>query len=372
MRQTAIRCTTWMAIGIVILCVPAGNAAPPANVFVSIEKSTMNPSLGESVALSVRLAKPGSLAVRVIDRDGFPVRTLVDDNDASEGLRQISWDGRDGEGRTVPDEAYSFRVDWFRGAERETYFPADIPSHLTSVDAEYYAAHTATIVYTLPVASRVHLQAGVASRNAKTGELDGPVMKTVVNREPRASGRIAEAWNGFDESGTVKVSDLRQFVLAVAVMPLPENSVITYGNRQRTFAESASTRRGASLFTQRRKESHHGGLSVLEDISPAMRIEPLNASWSEGRRAWIFSGRSLRLRVTLSGPSAATFAAQKGTLEQFVDGKQVARSNRPTRLPAIIEMRVPTSAGLCNVTLNWQSEFGAVAADTVRVEGGGR
>jgi hypothetical protein len=99
------------------------------------------------------------------------------------------------------------------------------------LNADYYSARAGTLVYTLPVASRVHFQAGSAKPNAR-GEHEGPVLKTIVNREPRAAGRITEMWNGFDESGTIRVSDQPDFVLALAVAPLPENSILTYGNRE--------------------------------------------------------------------------------------------------------------------------------------------
>jgi hypothetical protein len=347
-----------------------GRAAPAANVAVSVARTTMNPTLGEAVPITVRLEQEGTVDVQVVDRDGFPVRTLVNGAAAARGENRWSWDGRDDAGEVVPDEAYSLRVDWRRGTEREIYFPADAPAHLSSVDAEYYAPRTGTIVYTLPVPSRVHLQAGVASKNPKTGVMEGPVMKTVVNREPRAAGRIAEPWTGLDESGLVKVPDLKDFVLAVATVPLPASSVITYGNRVRTFAESALTRQGRSLFTAaNRKGTHHAGLSVLEDVSPSMRIEPLNASWSSEQRAWLVAGRKLRLRVSLSGPSAATFAAQKGQIQRFVDGKLVSQTERPSTYPAVIEVRLPSSNGVRNVSLNWQSDHGAVAANTIRVRG---
>jgi hypothetical protein len=360
-----------VAIAICLLTAVRGKAASVVTT-VSTTRTSMNPSLGESMQLTVGLAKAGAVTIHIIDRDGFPVRMLASALEAAQGENRWSWDGRDESGQIVPDEAYSFHVEWSRGAEREIYFPANAPAHLTAVDAEYYSPRSGTIVYTLPVASRVHLQAGVASKNPKSGVMEGPVMKTVVNREPRAAGRIAEAWSGFDESGLVKIADLRDFVLAVATMPLPANSIITYGNRQRAFAESALTRKGRTFFSSMNKGSHHAGLTVLEDISPAMRIEPLNATWSAEHRAWIVKERALRLRVSLTGPSAATFAAQKGQLQHFVDGKLISKMSRPASYPAIVEIRLPPANGIRSVSLNWQSEFGAVAANTIQVKGVGR
>jgi hypothetical protein len=234
---------------------------------VSLSAASFNPTLGDTVRITANLARPGTLTVLIVDRDGFPVRALARAATVSEGVSVHVWDGRDDHGHLVADEAYSLSMEWSDGSSAEAYFPADAPSRLTALEAEYYAARTATLVYRLPVASRVHIQAGVAVRNPRNGEMEGPVMKTIVNREPRSAGKIAEHWNGFDESGTLNVADMRDFVLAIAATPLPENSVITYGNRERTFAEAAVDRTGRSIFTHHKTAGvHHEGLAVLEDI----------------------------------------------------------------------------------------------------------
>ncbi|HEX6100843.1 MAG TPA: FlgD immunoglobulin-like domain containing protein [Thermoanaerobaculia bacterium] len=372
-ERTRFSRSRWgLALAIAMLAATAGRGGSRAIVEVSTAQTSMNPTIGESVPLTVRLARDGAVTVRVVDRDGYPVRTLAGAAAAKAGENRWTWDGRDAAGRIVPDEAYSFRVDWSSGAERETWFPADTPAHPVSVDAEYYASRSGAIVYTLPVPSRVHLQAGTARKNPKTGEMEGPVLKTVVNREPRDRGRIAEPWSGLDESGQVRIADMRDFVLAIAATPLPANSVVTFGNRERAFAEAALTRTGTSLLTPRPKGSHHAGLTVLEDLSPAMSIEALNGSWSAEERAWTVQGRTLRLRVSLSGPSASTFAAQKGELHRFVDGRLVSTTRRPSSFPSIVEVPLPPAEGVRNVSLNWESEFGAVAANTIRVRGAGR
>jgi flagellar hook capping protein FlgD len=344
----------------------AGVTAPIESV--SVSRTYINPSLGDSIELTVNVLRPGAVTAQLVDRDGFLVRTITESTKVAAGLSRWRWDGRDALGRVVPDEAYSFRVEWTDGADRAIYFPADRAAAMTSVDPDYYAERTATIAYTLPAPSRVHLQTGVATKNPKTGEMDGPVMKTVVNREPRAAGRVAEPWNGFDESGLVRVSDLPDFVVAIATTPLPENSVITYGNRSNTFGEAALTRKGSSLFTTTASShAHHAGLSVLEDVSPAMRLEPVNAVWSKDERLWVLTGRTLRVRVSLSGPSSAVFARQPGEIYRFADGRLLSKSARPAALPAEIEIKLPRTSRTQNMSVNWRSEFGAVAANTLQV-----
>jgi hypothetical protein len=349
------------------------HAAPGVIRSVTLRNTSINPTLGDTAAVTATLARAGRVTVQVIDRDGYPVRVLARDAAAAAGPNTYSWNGRNAASEVVPDEAYSFRIDWTDGKESATYFPADHPAHMTALDAKYYASRTATLVYTLPVASRVHLQAGLATKNPKTGEMEGPVMKTIVNREPRAAGRVAEPWNGFDESGTIRIADMPNFVLGIAIMPLPENSVLTYGSRGPSFAAAALQRKGKSLLTPHAPSSshaHHAGLSVLDDTSPGMTIEPLNATWSESDRAWHVQGRTLRLRIALTGPSANAFAAQPGQLYRFLDGKLSARDARPAKYPVEIEVPLTRTNGVRNLSLNWRSDYGAVAANTIRVRTG--
>ncbi len=336
---------------------------------VSVNPTSINPTLGESVSINFTLAKPGKLTVQVVDRDGYAVRAIAHDHASAIGVNTYSWDGRDERGSVVPNEAYSFRIAWTDGNEHEIYFPADQPTSITAVTADYYAAKTASVAYSLAVPSRVHMQAGVARKNEKTGEMVGPVMKTIVNREPRTAGKIVDAWNGLDESGRINIADMRDFVLAIAATPLPENSVIAYGNNGLTFAEAALQRGGVSLFTQRPHASHahHSGLSVLDDVSPALVIEPLNASWSQKDGAWRVAGRTLRVRVRLVGPSAHNFSLQPGELYQFADATLLKRSRRPAATPAEVEIALPKADGIRLISLNWRSDYGSVAANTIPV-----
>src|SRR5882724_11267242 len=177
----------------------------------------------DRVTLSARFLRDGRVTVGVIDRDGYRVRTVARDVSAHSGEVSWQWDGRDDDGSPVPDEAYSWRIDWSSGLAHETWFPANRePAATLSIPARYYDGRGGTLSYVLPVAARVHIQCGTAFRNPKTNATDGAVMKTLVNREPRQQGSVAEHWTGFDESGQIYIPALPGFVTAIAATPLPE------------------------------------------------------------------------------------------------------------------------------------------------------
>src|ERR1043166_6636434 len=174
---------------------------------VSVSPTTVNLSTGEMPVIAVTNGRAARLDVQVIDRDGFVIRTLPSKN-GEPGINSFIWDGRDDRGAIVPDEAYSFRI--VAGGGVDEYFPASQIAAMTTVDPLAYSRATSTLTYVLEKPSRVHVQAGTIDAKA-----EGPVLKTIVDRQPRDGGRIAEHWSGLDESGALYVPDLPGFALAI-------------------------------------------------------------------------------------------------------------------------------------------------------------
>ena len=59
--------------------------------------------------VSVRVREPSEVLVEV-RRDDTTVRTLIDERRAPRGWIRVGWDGRDAEGRVVPDGAYALKL----------------------------------------------------------------------------------------------------------------------------------------------------------------------------------------------------------------------------------------------------------------------
>jgi len=342
--------------------------ATAADARVSLDRNAFNPSIGETVSLTVATPPASRVSVAVIDRDGFVTRWLASDA-PSKTSYVARWDGRDAEGTIVADEAYSFKVEVTSSGGKWTYFPATNNPKSYAVQARHYSRRDAALMYELPTAARIHAQAGSAAMDATTKKYSGPVLKTLVNREPRPAGAIVESWNGFDESGTIYVPDLPQFVTAILATELPENAVIAFGNKTRTFLDAAAHRRGTSLLPPAtvQDHSHHHGLTALDDVSPSLFIKSMNGAWDEQSKAWMVKDDSVRLSVRLEGQSAPFVARQPGKLIAFVDYVQVFE--RIVRTPEeTIELRLTEPFGAPHtVSVNWQSEYGPLAPNSIRV-----
>ncbi len=117
------------------------------------------------------------------------------------------------------------------------------------------------------------------------------------------------------------------------------------------------------MFSPRHAASeHHGGLTTLDDVSPSLRIDPVNATWSAAERAWIVRGDVLRLHLALSGPTATAFARQPSRIHRFINGR---RTGDPVPVSEIVEVPLRQDQSVQRVSINWRSEWGPLATDTI-------
>lgn len=188
--------------------------------------ASFNPSLDQKVTLSYRLAAADRVWVRVYDPDGGLVRTVLDGERQDAGARQVTWDGRDREGRVVPDEAYTFTVETGSG---DVYDPtASSGGEVGDLTDARFDRQVGTLNYRLPAASRVLIRLGV--RN-------GPMYKTLVDWKPRVAGAVTEYWDGRDEDDLVILWGRPDFSALITYVTLPDATVIAYGNDAESYRD---------------------------------------------------------------------------------------------------------------------------------------
>jgi hypothetical protein len=239
------------------------------------------------------------------------------------------------------------------------------------VPPAYYSRSDATLVYELPKAARVHLQAGQAAIDPDTGSTVGPVLKTIVNREPRPAGRVLDHWNGRDETGTLLVSELPHFVVSIACWPLPENSVIATGNRDVRFVDYAVSRRGSSrITTGHSRERHPAGLATFEDVSPTATVLVRNGSRTGDSGCWQVTGSAASLTVGVTGPTARFFRKQPAHVYVYEGVKQLAQYRvDPTEIHIELDLTGPLTARR-TFAVNWASDLGPTAPGVFCLEPG--
>lgn len=333
---------------------------------VSVSRDFFVPSAGQTVSYSFDLSQAGILNVMILDPDGVPVRTLVQNKKVEAGKQTFNWDATTDLSESVSGEAYSMKIDFASAGKQESYFPANKPSTMKAVPALYYDRGTGTLSYQLQEPSRVHIEAGYAKKTA-SGEMENQILiKTISNYVPRAGGKVIEHYMGYDESGTIRIADHPDFVVAIAAIPLPENSVIVV-NPEKEYIRSAAGE-GKSLFTFKvSSHKHHQGLSVLEGTSPSLKVVPANGAWVEEAKEWRIDAGSLEMKGIVSGPSAGSFIRQKGRFLIFIDGKLTKTMGAPTATNFTLDVPVSElSAGKHEAIFDSISDSGPAAAYSFR------
>jgi hypothetical protein len=349
-----------------VLGASASAAGPITDV--SVSPPFFNPTIGQKEAISFTVADRGDVTVSILDRDHVPIRVLAPLNQVS-GKVGVEWDGRDGGGRTVPDEAYTVQITCVCGKGLETYSPAAAFKSNSYEPKRSYSIASGVIRYELDGPSRVHIQVGQAAL-LPDGRRAGPVLRTVVDREPRSGGAVAEQFDGLDVTKTIFLPSLPDFSASIMAESLPPTAVITVGNRTESFLEYASTRRQAPPVnaSQGKRESHgahHHGLSSLEDHSPSLTLTVPGPRDADGRV--IVGGKPLQVRVEMSKDEAKRFMQPDSRLMVFLD--ETAVFEKTGLMPPTIVSVDPRGLlpGEHRLAVNWVSPYGPVGVSVARV-----
>ena len=196
---------------------------PPFEISdVTANPRIFNPSKKETVAISYRLSRPGKAIVSIFDATMHLIRDIPGEEIGRGGVNKVVWDGRDLEGRVVPDEAYFFTIE-VRDYQRNSavYDPTTFSGGTYFGPPVQFDKSNGILSYQLAKDSRVRIRAGISG---------GPLLKTIVNWGPRLAGQNEEVWDGKDESGNIHVVNQKNYRLMVEAVSLPENSILTIGN----------------------------------------------------------------------------------------------------------------------------------------------
>jgi len=212
-----------VAAGVSAQSRPATPGGAPSLFDVALSRRSFNPSRGETVALSYTLSTASTVTVRVFDADRDLVRVVVDRARQPAGVQRAVWDGRDLDGRVVPNEAYVFTVEagGSTGADAvydPITFSGGEPFDLGTAQV---SRETGTLTYRLSQPARVLVRIGIPG---------SALLRTLVDWEPRTQGEITEYWNGRDRDNLIDVISKPNYTVLITYFTLPDASVVTFGS----------------------------------------------------------------------------------------------------------------------------------------------
>jgi len=281
-----------------------------------VSKSSFNPQKGDEVGVYFTLSKGAKVEVNIYDPDSGLIRTFQKEFSDS-GEQGLIWDGKDMDGRVVPDEAYYFAVTAEEDSKTKeiydpTTFSGGVEHDITSADAD---PESHTINYKMPEMGRVMVRMGIQG---------GPLMNTLVDWKPRVEGMITEYWNGRDKDNLVDIYDHSKFKMIITYLTLPENSVIAFGNKQLTYREykkSVGTKRPVKQDRPRSvggKISPHYALARTKDYVPDVKMTFSKTDGTEPDGTIILKGKTL-VKVELADEDKRIFQDQQFEICFFLD-----------------------------------------------------
>ena len=283
---------------------------------VRTSSSSFNPEKDEELAILYRLPRKSKTEVTIYDPDFTTIRTIDSKGFLKAGQHTFIWDGRDLSGKVVPDEAYFFVITAEdENGNTQTYDPTVFSggegNDITQANVD---PDTKVITYRLPVMARVLIRLGVQ---------DGPLLRTLVDWQPRVAGEITEYWNGKDQDNMIDLLNHSRFKMLITYFTLPENSVITYGNRTvdyRGYKESLGAKRPVKDRTVRTEVlvSPHYQLPRTVDYSPMLALSLSNVKSYEHGDVPILQGKTL-VKVDIDEPDKSFFVNQQYEITLFLD-----------------------------------------------------
>jgi flagellar hook assembly protein FlgD len=199
-----------------------------AALSATLSKDSFDPQVGETVTISSILTTQAAVTIKLKDRVGSVVRTLVDNVVRSGGFFSDTWDGKDDSGQYVKDGAYLYTIEYSANGQNYVYDltndvnparyapPVNYPDTFNPLNSD-----TNSFRYTLENKSEVTVY--ISYFGGSYG-LAGPRVKTLLLREPQKKGSYVLVWDGTDDSGNLV--EPHGYVIAVFGWRLPENSVI--------------------------------------------------------------------------------------------------------------------------------------------------
>ncbi len=198
---------------------------------ISASSNTLDTNTSQSVSIFFTINSAATVTVKAVPEKQGPTGSPVyqtSQNMTNGGAGSFSWDGRDGTGKVVPDEAYLFILEASDGTKTDSYNPP-APTGTGSVTCtadtyDPYKNDPLIINYTLSQPARVTL----SMQRAGVQPFD------IMSAVPQVSGSYSYEWDGRGPVGEI-VSDALNNRCMIASL-LGENAIVTSGDTPKVSA----------------------------------------------------------------------------------------------------------------------------------------
>lgn len=220
---------------------------------VAVDQSVVSLSSPKGFGLRFKIDTAADVSLNLYDVRELLVKQ-VRLGQLKKGEHVASWDMKDAAGIQVPPGVYHYTLSARSGDETVQYDLTEITGHDAIGGLEVkWLPESKRIRYSLSAPALVGIRAGIADR--------GPLLKTLVNWEPRPSGVHEEPWDGMDASAVLDLSSHPNLVLAGLGIRLPDNCLFI-----EAASATATARTGAVTY-----ERDAGGQPLKREPTAALK-----------------------------------------------------------------------------------------------------
>jgi len=217
----------WIFASLFVFCFSSVSFSASGLKLSNVKVAPRQFSPGQTVDISFFINQRANVTLQIFTPDFDIVRHLLSGESRPGGVNTLKWDGLDDNGSQVPNEAYLVGIQaTTSGGETMVYDPTAVSGgefcdlHIQDARA---TDESFTVTYVVSGPARVNLRAGVRT---------GPMLKTLVDWQPKTAGTYTLSWNGLDDTGHINVMALTGAHLMLDGFALPENTIIMEGSSQ--------------------------------------------------------------------------------------------------------------------------------------------
>jgi len=314
-----------------LICAQELTVDSPFAKLEAFKQNSFAPVREEKFLIQLVLKQPKetkNLQLEIYSSDNDLIRTLpLKELKPTQKQYDILWDGKDSSGELVPNEAY-FPVIKLTSSSDKTHI-VDTRIHSGGEEVFDFEKNigTGSIEYTLPIASRVLIRAGIKN---------GPMLRTIIDWEPRTAGFHAERWNGQDLDKVIAIEQNPQSSYLIIGYQLPNHSIITYANTKESYRAYRERKKlPVKVLTIGKKEIERGGKTirpefynpVLKQKSPRINVSLLDIKKRQ-EKAKITGFDEIITEVKLSSLDEMYLDQERYEISFFVDNEFIAEEEQ--------------------------------------------
>jgi hypothetical protein len=171
------------------------------------------------VTIRFALDESAQVVVKIYDDRDLLVRSISSAQMLDKGEHNIDWDGRDQASNPVPAEAYRYTLTATNGSGSVEHDLSDFTgAKVVKVHKLKWDQESNNIQYHLLKPARVNIRVG--------RKKNGPLLATVIDWVSRDSGLHKVDWNGYDNSGVIDISKIKDYDMYAQAFTLSENTIL--------------------------------------------------------------------------------------------------------------------------------------------------